>query len=212
MLTQFLHAEPFALLLGYPPHHHHPVAAGARSSPSRPWETRTVLSHAVNTRLTFIVIIDLQRDAVQEFFRGSLSKNPLYSTDIVPRAAAGGGSSGGGGGGAASAAVAAGAGSASSTIGGAAEATMRDMRDKIATDLDMTEAVRLVFVCSIASLCVRLFGWSKGWLIVRVICVFVFLWGGAACISCHTILLRVLVASVHVFVQYDMYAPAYVRS
>lgn len=79
--------------------------------------------------------------SAQEFFRGSLSKNPLFSTDIVPSSAAaasgGGGRSGGG-----AAAASAAAGPSSSTISGVAEATMRDLRDKIATDLDMADAVR----------------------------------------------------------------------
>lgn len=75
---------------------------------------------------------------MQEFFRGSLAKNPLYSTDIVPSAAAAGG---GGGSGGAGAAASGSAESSSSTISGIAEATMRDLRGKIATDLDMADAV-----------------------------------------------------------------------
>lgn len=82
----------------------------------------------------------------QEFFRGSLSKNPLYSTDIIP-SAAGGGSGSTGGGGAAAAAGAAG-GASSAGISGVAEATMRNLRDKIATDLDMADAVRLFLLLS----------------------------------------------------------------
>lgn len=82
---------------------------------------------------------------VQEFFRGSLSKNPLYSTDILPSAGAAGSGSGDGGG-------AAGPGS-SSTIGGAAEATMRNLRDKIATDLDMADAVRVLPLCVCCCCC-----------------------------------------------------------
>lgn len=83
---------------------------------------------------------------LQEFFRGSLSKNPLYSTDILPTsrkssgsggAAGGGGSSGGG-----TAGIAGVGGRASTSIGSVAEATMRNLRDKIATDLDMADAVR----------------------------------------------------------------------
>lgn len=83
--------------------------------------------------------------SAQEFFRGSLSKNPLFSTDIVPSsaaAAAGGGGGGRSGDGAAAGSAA--AGSSSSTISGVAEATMRDLRDKIATDLDMADAVRVL--------------------------------------------------------------------
>ena len=83
----------------------------------------------------------------QEFFRGSLSKNPLYSTDIVPSAAAGGGGGGGGG-----AAASGSAGSSSSTISGVAEATMRDLRDKIATDLDMADAVIYAVLTALFSL------------------------------------------------------------
>ncbi|CAN0502207.1 unnamed protein product, partial [Ectocarpus sp. 12 AP-2014] len=79
------------------------------------------------------------------FFRGSLSKNPLYSTDIMPSAPVAAGSGGSGGGAAGSAAAAnAGGGSSPSTISGVAEATMRNLRDKIATDLDMADAADLL--------------------------------------------------------------------
>lgn len=133
---------------------------------------------------------------MQEFFRGSLSKNPLYSTDIVPRAAAGGSGSGGA---AAAGAAAGGTASASSTIGGAAEATMRDMRDKIATDLDMAEAVRL---------CVRLVDWLVvlfGWFVLfcLFVCLGFFLLG---CLFVRLFVCPVVFCSVRVAVVFRLSA------